>query len=185
MSLIVTRRPLWLFAVKSTRYTSNSLQLRSCNQFGMHSIQQISSTMRQLTADLKLTRETLYAAHSQYITVFFISHFHYNDIIMSAMASQITGVSSVYSTVCSGTDQREYQSSASLAFVRGIPRWPVNPSHKGPVMRKFFPFDDVIVSLLQGTQKRRAARDRLCKPYVYVRAASEQLHWNIEWLGFC
>ena len=38
------------------------------------------------------------------------------------MASLITGVSSVSSTVCSGTNQRKHQSSASLAFVRGI-RW--------------------------------------------------------------
>ena len=49
----------------------------------------------------------------------------YNDIIMSAMASQITGVSIVCSTVCSGADQRKHQSSASLAFVRGIHQWPV------------------------------------------------------------
>ena len=66
---------------------------------------------------------------------------------MSAMASQITGVSIVYSTVCSGADHRKYQSSASLAFVRGIHRWPVNPPHKGPVTRKMFPFDDVIMTL--------------------------------------
>ena len=42
---------------------------------------------------------------------------------MSAMASQITGVTIVYTTVCSGTDQRKHQSSASLAFVSGIHRW--------------------------------------------------------------
>ena len=42
-------------------------------------------------------------------------------------------------------DQRKHQSSASLAFVRGIQRWPVNSPHKGPVTRKMFPFDDVIV----------------------------------------
>ena len=63
---------------------------------------------------------------------------------MSAMVSQITGASIVYSTVCSGADQRKHQSSALLAFVRGIRRWPVNSSHKGPVTRKMFPFDDVI-----------------------------------------
>ena len=33
----------------------------------------------------------------------------------------------------------------SLAFVRGIDRWPVNSPHKGPVTRKMFPFDDVIM----------------------------------------
>ena len=49
---------------------------------------------------------------------------HYNDVIMSAMVSQITGVSIVCSTVCSGADQRKYQSSTSLVFVRGIHRIP-------------------------------------------------------------
>ena len=70
---------------------------------------------------------------------------HYNDVIMSAMASQITGVSIVYSIVCSGADQRKHQSSASLAFVRGIQRWPVNSPHKGPVTRKMFSFYDVVM----------------------------------------
>ena len=70
---------------------------------------------------------------------------HYSDVIMSTMASQITGVSIVSSTVVSGADQRKHQSSASLAFVWGIHRWPVNSPHKGPVTRKMFPFDDVIM----------------------------------------
>ena len=56
---------------------------------------------------------------------------HYDDIIMTAMASQITSLTSVYSTVYSGADQRKHQSSASLAFVRGIHRRPVNSPHKG------------------------------------------------------
>ena len=47
---------------------------------------------------------------------------HYSDVITSAMASQIAGVSIVYSTVCSGADDRKHQTSASLAFVRGIHR---------------------------------------------------------------
>ena len=53
------------------------------------------------------------------------------DAIMSATASPITGVSIVCSTVCSGEDQRKYQSSTSLAFVRGNHRWPVVPLTKG------------------------------------------------------
>ena len=61
---------------------------------------------------------------------------------MSLMASEITGVSIVYPTVCSGADQRKHQSYASMAFVRGIHRWQVNSLHKGPVTRKMFPFDD-------------------------------------------
>ena len=53
----------------------------------------------------------------------------YSGVIMGAMASQITGVS-ICSSVGSGADQRKHQSSASLAFVRWIHRWPVNfPAH--------------------------------------------------------
>ena len=52
----------------------------------------------------------------------------------------------VYSTVYSGADQRKHQSSASLAFVRGIHRGPVNSPHKWQVMRENFPFDDVIMA---------------------------------------
>ena len=70
---------------------------------------------------------------------------HYSDVIMGAIASQITSLTIVYSTIYSGADQRKHQSSASLAFVRGIHRWPVNSPHKWPVTRKMFPFDDVIL----------------------------------------
>ena len=64
---------------------------------------------------------------------------------MGAIASQITSPTIVYSTFYSGADQRKHQSSASLAFVRGFHRWPVNSPHKWPVTRKMFPFDDVIM----------------------------------------
>ena len=70
---------------------------------------------------------------------------HYNDVIMGAVASQITSLTIVYSTVDSDADQRKHQSSASLAFVRRIHRGPVNSPHKWPVTRKMFPFDDVIM----------------------------------------
>ena len=68
---------------------------------------------------------------------------HFSDVMMSAMESQITGISIVCSIVCSGVDQRKHQSSASLAFVRGIHRWPLVSPYKGPVARKMFPCDDV------------------------------------------
>ena len=71
--------------------------------------------------------------------------YHYSDVIMSTMASEITSFTMVYSTVYSGAGEREHQSSASLAFVRGLHWWPVNSPHKGPVTRKIFPFDDVIM----------------------------------------
>ena len=72
---------------------------------------------------------------------------YYNDVIMGAMASQIPSLTIVYSSVSSGADQRKYQNSASLAFVRGSsPVTGVNSSHKGPVTRKKFPFDDVMMN---------------------------------------
>ena len=68
---------------------------------------------------------------------------HYDDVIMTMLASQITSLTVVYSIVYSGVNQRKHQSSASLAFVREIHRGPVNFPHKWPVTRKMFPFDDV------------------------------------------
>ena len=59
-----------------------------------------------------------------FIVYLYTSWDHYNDVMMSVLASPIIGVSIVYSTLCSGVDQRKHQSSASLAFVRGIHRWP-------------------------------------------------------------
>ena len=73
------------------------------------------------------------------------AHTHHTDVTISTMASQVTSLTIVYSTVYSGADQRKLQSSASLAFVRGIHRWPVNSPHKGPVTRKMFSCDDVII----------------------------------------
>ena len=64
---------------------------------------------------------------------------------MGSIASQITSLTIVYSTVYSDKDQIKHQSSASLAFVREINRGPVNSQHKLPVTQKMFPFDDVIM----------------------------------------
>ena len=70
---------------------------------------------------------------------------HYCDAIMGTVASQITSLTIVYSTVYSDADQSKHQSSASLAFVWGIHRGPVNSPHKWPVTRKMLPFVDVIM----------------------------------------
>ena len=56
---------------------------------------------------------------------------HYNDVIMKTMEYQITSLTIVYKTVYSSAYQRKHQSSASLAFVRGCHRWPVNSPHIG------------------------------------------------------
>ena len=75
----------------------------------------------------------------------------YDDVIMGAIASQITSLTIVYSTVYSGADQRKYQSSSSLAFERGIHRGPVNSPQKWSVTRNVFPFHDVIMISLAST----------------------------------
>ena len=75
---------------------------------------------------------------------------HYDDVIMGSIASQITSLTIVYSIVYSDADQRKHQSSASLAFVWGIHRGPVNSPHKWQVTRKMFPFDYVIMTEVGG-----------------------------------
>ena len=77
-----------------------------------------------------------------YLTCIQLSALH---VIMSMVVSQITSLTIVYSTVYSGPDQRKHQSSTLLAIPRGIHRWAGNFPHKGPVMWKMFPLDDVIM----------------------------------------
>ena len=79
-----------------------------------------------------------------------ICMYHYSDIIMNTMASQITSVSIVCSTVFSGANQRKHQSSLSLAFVRGIHQWQVDSPHKGPVTWKMFLFHDFSMGITFG-----------------------------------
>ena len=61
---------------------------------------------------------------------------HYCDVIMGAIASQITSLTIVYSAVYSDVYQRKHQSSASLAFVWGIHRW--IPRKNGQLRGKCF-----------------------------------------------
>ena len=105
---------------------------------------------------------------------------HYSGVLMNAMASQITGVSIVSSAARSGVDKRKLQSSASLAFVRGIHRWPVDFPHKGPVTRKMFPFDNIIM-----IQWNWCFQDRLVLHaprhhcVIHVRAADVMCECNV------
>ena len=94
-----------------------------------------------------------------------------NDVIMSVMASEIAGPTIVYSTVYSGTDDRKHQSSASLAFVRWIHRWPVNSPHKRPVTRKKFPLNDVI---MQNHSAHMCYSHTACYGRRYVRIKHQQ-----------
>ena len=72
------------------------------------------------------------------------SHKHYGDVIMGVMASQESPASRSF-TQPFQAHIKKHQSSASLAFVRIIHRWPVNSLHKGYVTRKMSPFDNVIM----------------------------------------
>ena len=91
--------------------------------------------------------------HHNWETVIQVYIPHYNDVRMGSMASQITSLTIVSLAVYSSVDQRKHQNSASLAFVRGILRGPVNSPHKWLVTRKMFPFDNVIMPLLDVTTK--------------------------------
>ena len=94
---------------------------------------------------------------------------HYDDVIMTMLASQITSLTVVYSIVYSGVNQRKHQSSASLAFVREIHRGPVNFPHKWPVTRKMFPFDDVIMDIrdmLHSSTPKQCCKDLFAKSYL-------------------
>ena len=70
--------------------------------------------------------------------IFFSMTWHYIDVIMTTMASQITSLTVVYSTVYSDADQSKHQSSASLAFVWGIHRDRWIPHIKGQLRGKCF-----------------------------------------------
>ena len=96
---------------------------------------------------------------------------HYSDVTMNAMASQITNLTIVCSTVYSGADQRKHQSSESLVFVRGIHRSPVNSPNKWPVTRKMFLFDDVIMEGLSPGKKA------VCQHTLIITTESGSLHW--------
>ena len=94
-----------------------------------------------LTISCYLFSCDLFPTQNCYLSAVTFFPVHYSNATISVMVSQITSLMIVYS----GADQRKHQSSASLAFVRGIHRWPVNSLHKGPVTQKRIPFDDVIM----------------------------------------
>ena len=73
---------------------------------------------------------------------------HYSDVMMGAMVSQSTGVSIVYSNVCSDADQRKHQSSASLAFLRGIHRCLWIPLTRGQWRGKCFHLMTILLTLI-------------------------------------
>ena len=105
-----------------------------------------------------------------------------HDVIMSAMVSQITGVSIVYSTVVLGADQRKHQSSASLAFVWGIHRWPVNSPNRRSLTRKIFPFDDVIMRNIPQTLSSQ--NTPIPRPAGWAMECPRPAGWAMECLSW-
>ena len=101
---------------------------------------------------------------------------------MTMLASQITSLTVVCSIVYSCVNQGKHQSSASLAFVWEIHRGPVNSPHKGPVTRKMFPFDDVIMTdQCRATTKEETIRIRFAQnswKIVYINDRNQNdAHW--------
>ena len=91
-----------------------------------------------------------------------------------------------HKTVYSDADQRKHQSSASLAFVRGSHRWPVNSPHKWPVTQKCFHLmmsswvrtstNNIPYYLYQKRQALRHYRGRFSSvPFVRHRGTNSEL----------
>ena len=95
---------------------------------------------------------------------------------MSAIASQITSLTIVYSIVHPGTDQGKHQSSASLAFVCGIPRRPVNSPHKGPVVSIWWRPHGFYSVLLRITHRGRVTP---------ICVDNQDHHWFWSWIVTC
>ena len=72
-------------------------------------------------------------------------YYHYSDVIMSAMTSQITGVPIVF---VKRLFRRRIKKSSTLrvtGLCEEIHRWSTDSPHKRPVTREMFSFDDVII----------------------------------------
>ena len=99
-----------------------------------HSVLLLVISERYIIFDFELFSSALWlrikSLYMDPVRLKLVLKFHLSDVIMSAMASQVTSLTSVYSNVYSGADQRKHQIPTSLAFVRRIPWWPVNYPHK-------------------------------------------------------
>ena len=123
----------WDFQIQLTKYGSGrSNILHRTDQAQCH---HVDFDVLRRHMEYTTQHTCTFQAHLLYWRVCLLmeSMLHYSDVTMGAMASQITSIAIVYSTVYSGADERKHQSFASLAFFRGIHRWPGNSAHKGPV----------------------------------------------------
>ena len=100
------------------------------------------------------------------------------------MTSQVTSESVVYSTVYIA-DQRKHISPESLVFVRGIHWSPMNSPDKGPVTRKMFPFDDVIIQRGTNLYCYRTTTQCCTINAKAMKVAEKELKWKVylRWLS--
>ena len=109
---------------------------------------------------------------------------HYNGVRMSAMASQITRISTVCSNVCSGAHQGGHKNSALLAFVRGIHWSPLDSHHKGSVTRKMIPFDDVIMATAVFITKNKCKKDSCHVYWAYISHTPRPKEFPLQLSGY-
>ena len=106
---------------------------------------------------------------------------HYNDVIMSEMAPQITGVSIVFSTADSGADQRKHQISASLAFLRGITGTGEFPAQKASNVKKCFHL--MTSSWICNLEVIRRHKRPIWEVYAYLHTAIGNASWVLINVG--
>ena len=71
---------------------------------------------------------------------------HYTDVTMTILLSQITDNFAVFFNRSFKRTSRKTSKLRVTCLCEGNPPWPVDSPHNGPVKRKIFPFDDVIMS---------------------------------------
>ena len=96
---------------------------------------------------------------------------HHNDVIMTPMASQITSLTIVYSTVYSGSDEKKPQKTSKFPVTGFSP-------HKRPVSRKMFLFDDVIMPWRPFILLHRSFRSRPDEIAFWFKLDSVRCHCN-------
>ena len=108
------------------------------------------------------------------------SSMHYNDVIMSAMASQITSLTLVHSTVYSRCRLNKTLKLRVTGLCGGSHQSPMNCLHKGPVTRKMFPFHDVNMGLLNATIRRPMLLKQLsCVEWMWSEGVFDTFHSHV------
>ena len=117
---------LWTTCLPGSWYVKNNIEHLKCVISHVLSVQQFDYNHLRNDVLFPWKRQywaiDAYSSTSFYVVLFrcIVCLYHYSAVMMSAMASQITGVSIVCATVCSGTDEIKHQSAVSLKFLR---RW--------------------------------------------------------------